>query len=106
MTVLQEQMKQKLITGENIDMLKILAHPVRLQIVDILVRHKKCNVTQLVGLLHIPQSTVSQHLSKMRGKVLGSDRKGLEVYYFVTNVTAQNIVRTLCKKKEHGENEL
>ncbi|MEB9436336.1 hypothetical protein P4I94_27005 [Bacillus cereus] len=47
MTVLQNQMKQKLITEENIDMLKILAHPVRLQIVDVLMRHKKCNVTQL-----------------------------------------------------------
>lgn len=41
MTVLQNQMKQKLITEENIDMLKILAHPVRLQIVDVLMRHKK-----------------------------------------------------------------
>ncbi|UYX55682.1 metalloregulator ArsR/SmtB family transcription factor (plasmid) [Bacillus thuringiensis] len=102
MTMSQNQMKQELISEENIDVLKILAHPVRLQIVDILVRHKKCNVTQLVELLHIPQSTVSQHLSKMRGKMLGSDRKGLEVYYFITNVTAQNIVRTLCKKKEHG----
>lgn len=31
-------------------------------------RHKICNVTQLIELLNVPQSTVSQHLSKMRGK--------------------------------------
>ncbi|SCL95984.1 Regulatory protein ArsR [Bacillus cytotoxicus] len=44
-------------------------------------RHKICNVTQLTELLHIPQSTVLQHLSKMKGKILS----GLEMYYRIQN---------------------
>ncbi|PFR41704.1 hypothetical protein CN936_09585 [Bacillus cereus] len=41
-------------------------------------RHKTCNVTQLTELLDVPQSPVSQHLSKMHGKILSSERVGLK----------------------------
>ncbi|OOR64538.1 helix-turn-helix domain-containing protein [Bacillus mycoides] len=54
-----------------------------------------CNVTQLTKLLKIPQSTVSQHLSKMRGKVLKAEKKGLEMYYYITNLKASQIVGIL-----------
>ncbi|WP_142387936.1 ArsR family transcriptional regulator, partial [Bacillus thuringiensis] len=52
-------------------------------------------VTQLTELLNIPQSTVSQHLSKMRGKILRAERKGLEMYYHVANAKACQIVGVL-----------
>ncbi|MCW9134104.1 metalloregulator ArsR/SmtB family transcription factor [Bacillus paramycoides] len=79
----------------DVDLLKIMAHPVRLQIVKELERRKICNVTQLTELLDVPQSTVSQHLSKMRGKILRSERRGLEMYYHIVNSKACQIVSVL-----------
>jgi DNA-binding transcriptional ArsR family regulator len=62
----------------------VLAHPVRLQIVHQLVRKQTLNVTELQQILTLPQSTVSQHLHKMRNhKVLSHERKGTEVFYQV-----------------------
>ncbi|AIY72903.1 bacterial regulatory, arsR family protein (plasmid) [Bacillus cereus] len=60
--------------------MKVIAHPVRLKLICELSKHNILNVTQLTEFLDIPQSTVSQHLSKMRGEILRGDRKGLEVY--------------------------
>ncbi len=52
------------IQEEDVDVLKVMAHPVRLQIVNELMHHKMCNVTQLTEILRLPQSTVSQHLNR------------------------------------------
>ncbi|EEK75610.1 hypothetical protein bcere0029_53120 [Bacillus cereus AH1272] len=79
----------------DVELLKIMAHPVRLQIVKELEHRKICNVTQLTELLDVPQSTVSQHLSKMRGKILRSERRGLEMYYYIANSKACQIVSVL-----------
>ncbi|MEW9576566.1 metalloregulator ArsR/SmtB family transcription factor [Bacillus toyonensis] len=85
----------KEISEENVDLLKVISHPVRLQIVNELMHHKKCNVTQLTEILRLPQSTVSQHLSKLRGTVLSTERRGLEVYYYIENAKAPQIVEIL-----------
>ncbi|EJV85266.1 ArsR/SmtB family transcription factor [Bacillus mycoides] len=95
MTMYKSEMKKSVITEEDVDMLKIMAHPIRLQIINELIQYKKCNVTQLMELLKIPQSIVSQHLSKMRGKVLKAERKGLEMYNYITNLKASQIVGIL-----------
>ncbi|MEB9685884.1 transcriptional regulator [Bacillus thuringiensis serovar pingluonsis] len=79
----------------DVELLKIMAHPVSLQIVKELEHRKICNVTQLTELLDVPQSTVSQHLSKMRGKILRSERRGLEMYYHIANSKACQIVSVL-----------
>ncbi|HDR4885373.1 TPA: helix-turn-helix transcriptional regulator [Bacillus cereus] len=66
------------------EILRILAHPTRLQIVHQLVEKKALNVSALQQVLKLPQSTVSQHLHKMRNhKVLLHERKGTEVFYRV-----------------------
>ncbi|HDR6919361.1 TPA: helix-turn-helix transcriptional regulator, partial [Bacillus thuringiensis] len=43
----------------------------------------------------LPQSTVSQHLSKLRGTVLQSERRGLEMHYYIDNAKARQIVEIL-----------
>ncbi|KMP70487.1 ArsR family transcriptional regulator [Bacillus cereus] len=83
------------IREEDVDVLKVMAHPVRLQIVNELMKHQMCNVTQLTEILRLPQSTVSQHLSKLRGTVLRAERKGLEMHYYIDNAKARQIVRIL-----------
>ncbi|MED2794548.1 metalloregulator ArsR/SmtB family transcription factor [Bacillus wiedmannii] len=83
------------IREEDVDVLKVMAHPVRLKIVNELMHHKLCNVTQLTEILGLPQSTVSQHLSKLRGTVLRAERRGLEMHYYIDNAKARQIVRIL-----------
>ncbi|PGV38745.1 transcriptional regulator [Bacillus anthracis] len=83
------------IREEDVDVLKVIAHPVRLKIVNELMHHKLCNVTQLTEILRLPQSTVSQHLSKLRGTVLRAERRGLEMHYYIDNAKARQIVGIL-----------
>ncbi|MES5865639.1 metalloregulator ArsR/SmtB family transcription factor [Bacillus cereus group sp. RP32] len=83
------------IREEDVDVLKVMAHPVRLKIVNELMHHKLCNVTQLTEILKLPQSTVSQHLSKLRGTVLRAERRGLEMHYYIDNAKARQIVGIL-----------
>ncbi len=83
------------IREEDVDVLKVMAHPVRLKIVNELMHHKLCNVTQLTEILRLPQSTVSQHLSKLRVTVLRAERRGLEMHYYIDNAKARQIVGIL-----------
>ncbi|MBE7123833.1 ArsR/SmtB family transcription factor [Bacillus cereus] len=81
---------------KNAEVLKVLAHPTRIKILKELITRGTCNVTQIVDILGIPQSTVSQHLSKMKSqKFIMSDRKGLAVYYSAQNKTINSIVEIL-----------
>ena len=61
--------------------LKALAHPTRLFIVDELSNGKRC-VAELTGMIGSDISTVSKHLTILKGMGLVKDeRKGVQVYY-------------------------
>jgi len=64
---------------------KALGDPVRLQLVDVLRKHAgKVCVCELVPLFDISQSTLSQHLKKLRDAgLVDSERQGLWAYYYV-----------------------
>lgn len=62
MTTIQASNEMYKIPEADVELLKIMAHPVRLQIVKELEHRKICNVTQLTELLDVPQSTVSSAL--------------------------------------------
>jgi predicted transcriptional regulator len=66
------------------EFLKVLAHPVRLCIVRGLIEKGECNVSHMQACLDTPQSTISQHLQKLRtaGIIVGV-RNGLEINYKV-----------------------
>lgn len=95
MTITVLESKKTNITEEDVEILKIMAHPIRLRIINELSKHNTFNVSQLTKILEIPQSSVSQHLSKMKGKVLKAERKGLEIYYSIRNNKATQIVGIL-----------
>ncbi|HEX2953538.1 MAG TPA: metalloregulator ArsR/SmtB family transcription factor, partial [Bacillota bacterium] len=48
------------------ELLKSIAHPIRLCIVKGLIEQGECNVNTMQDCLQIPQSTLSQHLAKLR----------------------------------------
>lgn len=78
------------------DLLKILGHPARLCIIDGLLNNTGRNVSFMQGCLNIPQSTVSQHLSKLKaaGIIVGK-REGLEIKYTVVSENAIKVLKVL-----------
>jgi len=74
------------------DILKAIAHPVRLCIVRGLINNQ-CNVTKIQDCLKLPQSTVSQHLGKLKAAgIIEGERNGLEICYKVVNQQVKDIV--------------
>ncbi len=68
------------------ELLKALAHPIRICIVSNLLGKGECNVTQMQDCLGAPQSTISQHLQRLRlAGIVESRRVGLEVFYTIKN---------------------
>ena len=61
--------------------IKAIAHPTRLFIVDQLSKEEKC-VCELTEMIGADMSTVSKHLSLLKGAGLIQDEKrGVQVYY-------------------------
>ena len=78
--------------------LKLLAHPYRLKIVDILETEDTVPVHVLMERLDLPQAAVSNHLRKMlRAGLVTRQRRGKEVWYAVgdrRSLTILNCMRT------------
>ena len=85
------------------EVLRAVAHPVRLQIVELLVPGEMC-VGDIVEAVGEKQAITSQQLNMMKDKgVLGSRRDGSKVYYHIEN---KNVIRLLdciynhCKQEK------
>ncbi|WP_187386504.1 ArsR/SmtB family transcription factor [Paenibacillus ihumii] len=78
------------------EMLKALAHPVRLCIARGLLKNGSCNVSYMQDCLEIPQSTVSQHLQRLRTSgIVQAQRHRHEIYYTIENETVKQLILTL-----------
>jgi len=81
---------------EKAELLKALAHPIRLCIVKNLVDSGGCNVTKMQSCLAMPQSTVSQHLSKLKALgIVEGKRHGTEIVYCVIHPDAITVISSL-----------
>ncbi len=77
------------------DVLQVLSHPVRLQIVDELRLGEAC-VCHLQGRVRRPQPYVSQQLSQLRDADLVTDRReGLFVYYSLDDPGVERVLEAL-----------
>jgi ArsR family transcriptional regulator len=77
------------------ELLKALAHPTRLCIVKDLIA-KESNVTSIQECLDLPQSTVSQHLFKLKAAgIIKGEREGLKISYQVINEEVRKITKIL-----------
>ncbi|HDX9707915.1 TPA: helix-turn-helix transcriptional regulator [Bacillus thuringiensis] len=78
------------------EVLRVLAHPVRLQMVHQLIKKTSLNVSELQRYLAMQQSTVSQHLGKLKShKVVAYEGKGLEVFYRVDDEKVKQTLKIL-----------
>ena len=81
---------------EKAEILKAIAHPIRLCIVRGLCNGNSCNVSYMQECLNIPQSTISQHLAKLKAaKIIIGERNGLEVNYRIANEEIKNLIDVL-----------
>ena len=80
------------------EVLKAVAHPIRLQIVDVLKNRERC-VGDIVEALGEKQAITSQQLNIMKNKgILASRRDGAKIYYRLEN---KNVVRVLSCVYDH-----
>ncbi|WP_443659202.1 ArsR/SmtB family transcription factor [Clostridium algidicarnis] len=81
------------------ELLKVMAHPVRICILNGLIKKGECNVTFMQGCLEVPQSTISQHLQKLKAAgLVQSERRGLEVIYSIKDPRVKLLMRILIKE--------
>jgi predicted transcriptional regulator len=81
---------------EIAELLKALAHPVRICIIRGLMNKGSCNVTYMQDCLNLPQSTISQHLQKLKALgIIQGERNGLQINYKICNKTIVNVVNAM-----------
>lgn len=83
-------------------MLKLLANAHRLMLLCYLIKEER-TVSQLIELVGLSQSSISQHLAKMRAQgLVGAHKRGQMVYYRITSPEVEAILSTLyliyCKE--------
>lgn len=75
------------------NMLKAIAHPIRISIMGCLEDGKKRTVTEIHQQLGIEQSTASHHLGILKDKgVLASKREGKNTRYFLKHENLKTIL--------------
>ncbi len=83
------------------ELLKAFAHPVRLQIIELLLlglHIEGCSVNSIQKKLGVPQSTISQHLQILRNKgIIDGSKTGVEVCYKVIDKRVVKILQILKK---------
>jgi len=81
------------------EMLRTIAHPVRLCIIRGLMKKGECNVSYMQSCLGTPQSTVSQHIQKLKAAgIIEGRRSGLEIYYKICNDKIEKLINVLFEE--------
>lgn len=73
--------KEKALYEARAAILKSIAHPTRLFLVDELSHGEKC-VAELTGMIGADMSTVSKHLTVLKSAgIVAAEKRGAQVYY-------------------------
>ena len=90
-------------TERAAEILRALAHPVRVEIVRLLGEGELC-VKRLEEILGVPQPSVSQHLARLRyAGIIESERRGHLVCYRLRHEGAASAVDALVGADEQTE---
>lgn len=86
---------------EKAEIIKAISNPVRLCMVRNLIANHGANVSTIQGCLGASQSSVSQHLAKLKSlKIVEARREGKEMFYYVTSDEVCRIVEILFDENE------
>lgn len=82
--------------NKQADLLKVMAHPVRLQILDLLRQGEVC-VCHIEREVNKRQAYISQQLMVLRNAgLVESRRDSLQVFYTLTDTALTALLETLC----------
>lgn len=80
--------------------LKAVAHPLRIKIIQMLNDNKELNVSAIYKNLNAEQSLISHHLINMRDKgILDIRRSGKNIYYFLVDTAVADIISCIYQSK-------
>lgn len=83
------------------EMLKAMAHPARLKILEGLLENE-CNVGLIQENLGLPQSTISQHLKTLKNAgIIKGRREGTKICYRIVDKKVREIINII--KRETGK---
>ncbi len=83
------------------DTLRLIAHPHRLRIIEMLEAAGTAPVHEITVRLGLPQAATSQHLNQMRRRhLLHAERRGKEVWYSIADPRSLTILNCIRKKQE------
>jgi DNA-binding transcriptional ArsR family regulator len=79
--------------------LKAIAHPARLAIVDLLSQHDQLHCTQLMEATGVEQSLLSHHLTTMHDRgILSREKDGKFILYRIADKRMTNIIDCIIKQ--------
>lgn len=96
------------IDGENLatsaEVLRALAHPLRMEILEFIDEHKSINVNKIYNTLKLEQSITSQHLRILRNaELVETNRDGKFIHYTVNYNKIAHIVKSINGFLEKNE---
>lgn len=81
-------------------LLKAVAHPLRIRIIQMLNESKELNVSTIYKNLNAEQSLISHHLINMRDKgILDIRRSGKNIYYFLVDSSAADVIECIYRSR-------
>jgi DNA-binding transcriptional ArsR family regulator len=84
----------KIVKAAN--MLKAIAHPIRMQVVELLENDNSLNVTEIYSKLKIEQAVASHHLTILKDRdVLQSERDGKHTFYSLKHKQLSQIIQCI-----------
>jgi DNA-binding transcriptional ArsR family regulator len=80
--------------------LKAVAHPLRIRIIQMLHQEKELTVSAIYKSLKAEQSLISHHLINMRDKgILDIRRSGKNIYYFLVDTAVSDVIECIYRSK-------
>jgi len=94
---LKKMVNAELVFGIKADFLRSLAHPVRLQIIELL-KDREASVGELVKAVGVEQSGISKHLAVLRAAgILSSRQEKATVHYFIRDRAIFQVLRPIAE---------
>tara|TARA_B100001250_G_C19674416_1_gene732988 strand:+ start:114 stop:389 length:276 start_codon:yes stop_codon:yes gene_type:complete len=78
------------------NLLKAIAHPIRIKIVRIIFEHHSLSVSSIHTLLNIDQPIISLHLGLLRKQgIIIAEKRGKNSYYSIVNRSIMQVIEII-----------
>ncbi|TPN82982.1 ArsR/SmtB family transcription factor [Aquimarina algicola] len=99
---MREDLTSFQVLDKSAEILKVIAHPIRLAIIELLFKKGESSVTDIYQILEVEQSVASYHLKNLRMvNVVLSKREGTKIYYSIEN---KNVIEIFHHISNLGSN--